>query len=405
MQTQNMQTINNFQFNLNHSKSKQSDYLFVLFTLFFVLFLFFFSFRGVTVGTDTSAYYNMFENRNVSDASLNKEPLFWILVDITKLLNLDFTFLLSMMGILCLLGFFVIIKNYSINTFLSLFLFLCLGIYTSSYNGMRQFMALSFFLLSIDSMIKNNPIQYFVYWFFAVICHNSAIILLPFYLIKFIKVNWKTTIIFSCLSIVTIFLLPGLVQFVSKFTNRDYYNYYLESNIFTSSVSIYNVLYLLALIIIFAWLWYIRNEITNQKDLKMYNIYLTLFFVDVCIRFISTFSGFFTLVNRLTIYFFWSLILIIPYTIMHFPFNKLKRLYINAIYIVGLSYFLISALFNKSNNVIPYALFFYPNQIGFWIALLFIFIDIVLISIYSEKLRSKGYNYERKINECYHSSF
>lgn len=367
----------------------------ILFVLFFLLFVIVFAFRNAITGTDTHNYISMINDRNMNDVNYSMEFLFWYIIDIGLFLGLSPSCCLCLIGALSFCGIIIVIKKHSKSPAISLFFFFCLGIYTSSFNGMRQFLALSFFMLAIDSLMSNRLLNYFVFCALAFFSHNSAIVLFPIFLVKYIKLNWKTLVVFVGISLGGIFALPHLVKFVSRFTRRDYYSYYIKSNLFAGEVSLYNLCYLIGLVCVFVWFYYVRYKIPHKDERKKYDFLLTLFLVNVCIRFIATFSGFFMLVNRFTVFFFWTIVLLIPYTIIYFSFKRITKYYSLIIYCGGIIYFLISSVVMKSNNVVPYKFIYEVGSFNYFLIIILIMVLVLSIIYFSYTRERKSRFYGR----------
>lgn len=373
------------------SQMKFRDKKSIIILLDFIILLTIFAFRNLNVGIDTNTYYDMYVNINVKDISLIKEPVFWVLAAFTKMLNLPFYCLLILIGIVTLIGFYIIIVKASDTKVYSLYFFVLLGIYSSSFNGMRQFMALSFFVLAFNAMINNKCFDYVIYCLLATLCHQTAIVLFPFYLLKYIKLNWKILSVAMCLCIVLIFTFPFLTKIVSKFTSKDYYNLYLVKGLFKSSITLYSILYIIGMFMGFIWFYKMKKYIKND-DKNKYELFLMMFYISCCIRFVATFSGYFSLINRFAMYFFWSLIVILPYTIAYFPFPKFKCFYNLCLECGAVIYFLISVLVRETGGIYPYNLTNEISQNGKFAVLL----SIVTISIYTIlQLRWRNPGYEK----------
>jgi len=336
-----------------NKKNRDINFLLIAFLIILV-----FSLRGKNVGTDTETYLKIYQEfdcdfKNIKNA---REPVFWILCFVLKCLKLPFPALLIIVSVFTCIVFFKILKKYSVMPYISIYLFVCLGIYAMSFNGLRQFIALCFFILGLDCAYSNKKLKYVLFCCLAYLTHNSAIVLFPIILIKYIKINWQFVLITFICCILSIFAMPYLIQIVSKFTGRDYYEFYYKSKMFISTPDFYNICYLLGMIAIFVFLWYTKRNIKDKKEKSIFNFFLIIFYISVCLRFIATFSSSFMLVNRFGAYFFWALIVLIPYSIKYFFKQNLVYLYSALVYIFAAIYFIISVKVRKSNGIYSYYL-------------------------------------------------
>ena len=196
--------------------------------------------------------------------------------------------------------------------------------------------------------------------------------------------------------------MPYLIQIVSKFTGRDYYEFYYKSKMFISTPDFYNICYLLGMIAIFVFLWYTKRNIKDKKEKSIFNFFLIIFYISVCLRFIATFSSSFMLVNRFGAYFFWALIVLIPYSIKYFFKQNLVYLYSALVYIFAAIYFIISVKVRKSNGIYSYYLTFQEFSVLWWISVICLVSLILAIIINSLRLLYKRKNYEK--DKCNNSS-
>lgn len=341
----------NFQFN---TIRKSNNYQKIIILTFFILLLIF-AFRHKNVGTDTKTYAEIFSEFEPFSNKFKSEPVFWLINWIAHILNCDFYVVLSLVFVVQFYGFYLLARKVSHLPMLSIYFIVCLGILGTSFNGMRQFMAVGLFVLAIYFLINGKNRLYFVSCIFATLSHASALVLLPIFLIKYIKLNKKTLLIASIAVVLVTIALPYIIKILSKILATDYYNRYIVEGAFKSELGFYNLAYLIGIIGVFIWFLYVRSFIKkDSKDYNHYNIFLNLFFINVCVRLIATFSGFFPLVGRFTMYFFWSIVFLIPYTIKYFKFEKFKFLYFSALEIGGLLFFYLSAIVRNSNDVFPY---------------------------------------------------
>jgi transmembrane protein EpsG len=118
----------------------------------------------------------------------------------------------AMTAVLALLNCFVyyrFIKKYVPPNYYWLAVFLYLfnpGLMLIHSSAMRQSVAISLFLLSIDSLYKKNAVGYFLCIALAISFHASAVILLPVYLI--VLCNWNIN------KIAALFLLSAYIMFI-----------------------------------------------------------------------------------------------------------------------------------------------------------------------------------------------
>lgn len=385
-------------FQVDKKKCSDWSYVFVFVALFIL-----FAFRNISVGTDTNVYNSMFNSFEVDNPNWRGEPVYWLIVFFVKLLGLPFNFVLIFVGAISFANIYFFTKKYSIDKFLTILLLFCLGIIPTGFNVMRQFLALSFFLLALDNLFQNKVFRYVGFCLISTFCHNTAIILLPLFLIKFIKLNYKTLIITIILTMAAIFTLPLVVKFVSKFTSKDYYEIYITTNAFAKELGFAYLLYDLFMIGAFVWFWIIRKNIDNDLDKKNYNMFLWIFLLAVCIRTIATYSGFIIMTNRLLIYFLWAICFLIPFSIKYLPKNPIlsKDLYSKTVIFLAILYFYLGTVVRGQAEIIPFKFVAIDNLLIQIVLYLFFIGSLVVACFYEldceKKLNKKNFKtYENK---------
>ncbi len=368
---------------LNETYEKKFNKFIVIYSALILIFVA--SFRAFSVGTDTNNYFNHYNDLLADNKAYGLfEPFFELINFIVVKSRLSFSYVLFISSTIIISAFSFIIYKYSKNVSFSFFLLVALGIYGNSFNALRQYLALAIFLYSIRYIIDGQFIPYLACCIIAYLFHNSAIILLPLFLIRYIKMNKKFIIISVILLIVLGFCLGPVVKLISMFTKIDYYNRYLTNPEFIEPIKLYYVLYSIGMLAVFFIFYYFKRYIDklSSEQKSIYNFFLIIFYISVCIRFYGTFSGLFSLVNRFSIYFFFPIILLIPY-VLPFIKEKLKNICIVAILCLGIVYNIISAVVRGSNGVYPYN-FVFDNLfllIGTSIFLIICCVMIILTSL------------------------
>ncbi len=332
--------------------------------------------RAYTVGYDTINYFEYFKFKQVYSDNVVYEPLYELINLIVIKAGLPFTFVLLICTTIVIFAFALVINRYSASASLSFFLLVALGIFGNSFNAVRQYLALAVFLISIRFIIDGKFVLYMLCCVVAFYFHSSAIVLFPVYFVRYIKLDLKFIIV-SLFSMVTLaFCLGPIVKLVSKLTNFNYYERYFFNDEFKQPISLYYILYSTGMLVVFL-LFYAFNKKKSSEmskvDSKIFNMFLMFFYISVCIRIFGTYSGMFSLINRFSLYFFFSIIIIIPFLIKYVD-GKYKSIILFLILILGVVYNVVSAVFRKSNGVYPYKMVI--NNI--WAEILFYAIIILL---------------------------
>jgi len=174
--------------------------------------------RNISVGTDTQFYEERFsyvdEYTDVFDNILThkSEYLESIIYIIAHRLNLDFQYVLGVEAFIFLGLLAIFYKRELSNSSLGMFSLYCLGVYFALFNGFRQAISVAVCLFAFPFLSNNvygfhgvstqkkslsskfwNDIFFFLLVVLASFIHQSSLILLLLFPLKFIKLNIRVT--------------------------------------------------------------------------------------------------------------------------------------------------------------------------------------------------------------------
>ncbi len=377
----------------------------VVLILIIVMMILIFACRAISVGADTATYQLHYKTRQRGKFEINKysfEIGFEILLYICKLIGLNFNGFLFIASLIMFVPLYFFYRKYSINPVLSLFLYITMGIFSMSFNGTRQFIAFTIFLISIKFILNKNFIGYILCIALAYLFHSSALVLLPIYVLRYIKINIVTALILVSLSLFCFFNLENIVKFVSNFTAIDYFERYFIVLDLSKPLDWFNVVYCSIMASIFIVLVVCKKKILQNyidKE-KEYNLFLLIFLMFVIIRICATFSNIFSLINRLNMYFYFPITILLPYLLTVLNKRWLKHCALLTYLICGIVYFSLSAIVRYSNEIYPYELIFKNNviQIIFFVVLSTIGIISIILSLKKNKKIRRYYDEEGNVS-------
>ena len=196
-----------------------------------------FGLRAYSVGTDTKNYLNIFNwlGTDLIWDNFDYEKGFCVISVIINKIFGNFTAFLLIFGIILYWNIITSICEISESPSISMLCYFGLGSFAQSCNILRQYLALSFCLVAIRYLLKNNSILLFILFVFVgFLFHKSSavfLIILPF---KYIRFNFYTVLAFIFISVVSIVFLPRLLRMVDSILNTTYYGYIrFKSNPFT----------------------------------------------------------------------------------------------------------------------------------------------------------------------------
>lgn len=311
------------------------------------LFVFFFCAFREDVGGDWKRYDQLFHENiyfNFIDVIKFKEPLFQFISYVSFNLRDNIfvqNFIISIIFFLSILPFLVSRKN----PFLSLLIFIPMGVYILHMGYVRQSIALSFLCLSIY-LFEQNKI--FKSYFFSILSfgfHYSSIVFYPFLLFKkslYTNLFIFTLIISFILAIFIILYFKSDINFLN-FNNINLVRSYLIQNESVSMGIYYRIIP--TLIAFFIFLSYLKN-FSKLENYGLLQYFSSLFVFIFCLMLF----GFSTLADRINFY-------LIPYQIIIFneylSFSalnkKIKLLLISFMYFLILIIWLSLSKYSQSN--------------------------------------------------------
>lgn len=299
------------------------------------------------VGTDYKRiYWNFYEAASVgrrsvmaSDIQLDVGLYYFnrILLHISR--NPVLFFVVS--SLIIYMAVFVYIKRTNERIALPTLFFVLSGLYFTSFNVVRQFLALAIVLMFWNKLQNRRFFTFFIACILASCFHLSVIIVIALFFLKNLKINRKLFVEMLVISVVAMPLLGRIVDFLVANTR---YKYYLSSNMYVVDGDYSGAIYAF---IISAFLLFMYDRIQYDKDM---NIWIwTLLIYDIVI--IGSF--FFPLCNRVAIYFkFFVFVNLLPGLVNRLQKNKPIVCGVVVVFLVSSVIFMY--YFKGISNVFPY---------------------------------------------------
>lgn len=181
----------------------------------------FLAFRDSTTGDDTSNYIRIFHQIESYDFSHSGIELGYILyVIIIKAIFKHYQFLFIFQALLVSYSIGYFIKKYAMkDVFLSILLFVSIGLLAFHTTGLRQSMAMSLGLLSFCYFESGNKKKSILFIILAFLFHRSAIVMCGPFIYAFLIKNVRIahTAIFSILCML---FVPLILPIFASFDNR-----------------------------------------------------------------------------------------------------------------------------------------------------------------------------------------
>lgn len=328
-------------------------------------FVFVSTFRSLNVGRDIAVYHDHFMVLKATKCfgygfELGYSLLCYLL---SIILNCNIRFLFFVVSLFTSISFVMFINKFSCNKRMSLLLFVALGIFAQSLSALRQIIAIDFILFAIVFIKDKSLWRGILFILLASLFHVSALLCLIYIPLRDIKLTQTHIIWIVACIIVLAPALPFLICFIELIIpSLNFYSRYFVS-FFQSYYyhrSIFNTLYTIGMVLIYT-IFYLAQHKWFRGDLEKdsnFDFFLNLFFVIPIIRIVGFILGIESLLNRINMYFFFTLIILIPRFLQCFKkFYFSKWLYF-IVYVGALVYMILNYMIHDSCGVVPYIFWF-----------------------------------------------
>ena len=343
-------SVSMFSFIIDFSKSQYIK----ISCLFFILiaFLSLYYYRDYNIGTDTLNYVPIFEDIFIANnlleysAEFDIEIGFSTAVYFISLFSKDHFFIFVCLTAIIYINLIVAFYKYKLSsTLFFASLFCVFPIYFSSFNILRQAIALSFVMLAVSFLLRNKNKYFLLFCFFAFLFHYSSIFVVLFYFIykfRYLIVKFWYIAVFGAFAVVYVFF--GYI--VGSF---DKYSGYGAVDSVTSPVgALLNLFY----ISIFFIALYMRKYISFLRSDFHFFLATYGFFVSLSLYFLVA-----AFLNqgmvRASLYFMWPSMFLILIIIKNI-FNINMRYIVSCCYYLFLFSFTAYYLSNAGPEVVPY---------------------------------------------------
>jgi len=324
------------------------------YALTILVLVFFGGLRNRTVGTDSNNYAEIYKTFAgvgfFQEANSTLEIGFQYLMKFTHLISDSYTAMFLFISFLFVIVFIILIKKFSYNNSISLFVFITLGKYMIYFNAARQSLAVAFFTISIYYIYRKKIFPFLVLVMIGSLFHKSILILLPFYYLLNIKYNLRNFIWILIVSSV-VFVVGGKLMLDLQSTSLEKYSGYIDRDakgggllcVFYSIISIFFII--------------VREQMVMHgfKLIKVYDFYLKLCLFSTMIYVIVVITGSDVNMIRMTAYFSLGYILIWPIVFLYikamkYDFNE----FLYGFVVVHLLFLYV--MLSKMGSLIPYQL-------------------------------------------------
>lgn len=275
--------------------------------------------RNFKIGADTIQYVAYYEQVAVTPWRMLEHIMnyggfergFQIYTKLLTYISKEPTFYLLISAFLINILVAIVIYRNSRDVFLSLFLYFTIGNFIFQLSGMRQGIAMAITFLSIETIKKRKGFLFLLLIFIASCFHQTALAFLPIYFIAYRKIDWKNflTMIIGC---IVIFIgNEFLARMGNNIFGTDYDRGSPEGGVI--------VIFILVATITGSYIFR-KKLLTNDSDNLIYFNATVIALLTYILRY------WVQIAERVSMYFQFTLILIIPNIIQAIDSEELRKL-------------------------------------------------------------------------------
>ena len=227
------------------------------------------------VGVDFMNYYVQFGDDLMNEMLLERIEIGNHAVKYLLQLNgfTDGRYWIWVMALITLFCVFYSISKYSTNYVFSIVLYLCMGYFFYSLNGIRQHCAIAISMFSWQFMMENKPVLYTAVLLVASLFHTSVLIMLPFYLIRNHEFKKKMLIVLCCLCMPLAFVGSAILPYIISLFPK--YAIYEDSSFAVASGKILSYLRMIFPLFLFYMTMQVYDKlITDRQNRVILNLSL-----------------------------------------------------------------------------------------------------------------------------------
>jgi hypothetical protein len=186
--------------------------------------------RHQSVGTDTITYVRMFTDYEwiARRSDLNIETGFIAVIRIARAFGTDYSVFLIISSALAVLPYLLGIKRVLRRYELGIYIFIVLGLFTFSMNGMRQAIAMGISFWALPFVLQRRIIPYLGAVAVAFLFHRTAIAAVPIYFLASARLGLAQYLALAAAFLGSLLYLSFVTEMaVSTFGDR--FSYYSES--------------------------------------------------------------------------------------------------------------------------------------------------------------------------------
>lgn len=242
--------------------------------------------------------------------------------------------------------------KYSDNLFLSIIIYVCLGLYVFSFSGIRQAIAFSITFYAFHFVVERRLLYFILAVLIATSMHKSAIVYFFVWPLWNIKLSGRNSIIMLVLLIVAIPFYRTLFSFIVPILFGEKYLKYMNNGSAINLALLYILFFLLSFVFKGGCSVYVKNTSSDlaQKKYHIYNFIKWMVFLTIACQSLGVIGG--DSITRIAYYFSIYLTLYIPSLIS--KLNNKNRLLLSIMFTAIFIAFFYYDSSKEYYHVVPY---------------------------------------------------
>ena len=202
-----------------------------LITIFFVLYFLLLALRSEEIGIDLTNYKSIYINcgksswKNIFNSIGEIEVGYAVLCKLIYSTNASFHTFMVVVAIIEIVPLMILYREEVENAFLSVVLFLIVGIFPMLFSGLRQSIAISLGAIAFLLLKNRKIILFIIVVFFATTFHTSAFMLFFMLPLYYLKITKKWLIVFVPMIIAMMIFNVQIFSVLVKLLPERYDNY------------------------------------------------------------------------------------------------------------------------------------------------------------------------------------
>lgn len=326
---------------------------------------FFMGCRSYLVGADTKEYYAGFQQitltkfNNLNDAVLygfngdyvlNLEYGYKLLNKFVSFISHNSQTIILFIGVLSVVLAALLIKKYSPNPLLSLWLYVTLGLFQTQMNISRNLLAILISYFGIEYIHRKQFIKYLIIILLGAAIHSSVLLMLPVYFfVNYVKIDGKKMNLYFIMSLV-LGLIIGVGKNIVLHFIPSKYAYLANNTDVKLDGLLVGIMYVILFTLIYLTTYSARNKLLKDNQFGTWMFLLTVLF------YVSGIGLSFA--TRVAIIFGTFMMIYFPRLIYtkSISLNRRRILVTTIVIICGIEYIL-RLSFNNIGGTIPYTFF------------------------------------------------